>query len=115
MQHDQGFTGSHRMPPLGNYLLRITPAAARASINTTIMQHVLTLLAVLMAIAMWWYYTARIAQWRRFVAFIKATKHRHRASTCSEIIKGTLQCSKFANLLRVSGAGDGDGTIELDG
>ena len=26
----------------------------------------------------------RIAQWRRFLAFIKATKHRHRASTSSD-------------------------------
>jgi hypothetical protein len=61
MQHDQGFTGSHRMLPLDDYLLRIAPAATRASINTTIIQHVLTLLAILMAIAMWRYYTARIA------------------------------------------------------
>jgi hypothetical protein len=60
MQHDRGFTGSHWTPPSGNYLLRITPSAARAAINSTMMQHVLTLLAVLMAIAMRWYYTARI-------------------------------------------------------
>ncbi len=31
MQHVQGYTGSHWMPPLGNYLLRITPAAARVT------------------------------------------------------------------------------------
>ena len=32
----------------------------------------------------WWpYYAARVAQWRRFVAFIKATKNHHRASTRS--------------------------------
>jgi len=55
--------------------------------------HVPTLLAVLIAIAMRWYDTARIARWRRFVAFIKATKRHHRASTCSDIIKGTSQCS----------------------
>jgi predicted outer membrane lipoprotein len=52
MQHAQGFTGSHWMPPLGDYLLRIALAAARAIINTIMMQHVPTLLAVLMAIAM---------------------------------------------------------------
>jgi hypothetical protein len=85
MQHDQGFTGSHWTPPSGDYSLCITPAAARATINTTIMEHVPTLLAVSMAIAMRWYYTARIAQWRRFVAFIKATKHHHWASTRSDI------------------------------
>jgi hypothetical protein len=47
--------------------------------------HVLTLLAVLMAIAMRQYYTASIPRWRRFVAFINATKRRHRASTCSDM------------------------------
>jgi hypothetical protein len=47
---------------LGNYLLRIAPAATRVTINTTMMQHVPTLLTVFMAIAMWQYYTAHIAQ-----------------------------------------------------
>jgi hypothetical protein len=75
MQHDKGFTGSDWTLLSGNYSLRIAPAAARATINTKIMEHVSTLLAVLMAIAMWRYYTARIARWMRFVAFIKATKH----------------------------------------
>jgi hypothetical protein len=31
MRHVQGYSGSHWMPALGNYLLRITPAAARAT------------------------------------------------------------------------------------
>jgi hypothetical protein len=31
MQHVQGYSRSHWMPPLGNYLLRIAPAAARAT------------------------------------------------------------------------------------
>jgi hypothetical protein len=52
MQHVQGHTGSHWMPPSGNYSLRIALAAAREKINSTMMQHVPTLLAVLMAIAM---------------------------------------------------------------
>jgi len=43
MQHDQGFTGSHWMPPSGDYSLCIAPAAARVTINTTIMEHVPTL------------------------------------------------------------------------
>ena len=91
MQHDQGFTGSHWMLPSGDYSLRIAPSAARATINLTMMQHELTLLAVLMAIAMRRYYTARIARWRRFVAFIKTTKHHLWMSTRSDIIKGTHQ------------------------
>jgi len=61
MQHDQGFTGSHWTPPSGDYSLRITPAAARVTINTMIMQNVPTLLAVLMAITMRRYYTVCIA------------------------------------------------------
>jgi hypothetical protein len=31
MRHVQGYSGSHWMPPSGNYLLRIAPAAARAT------------------------------------------------------------------------------------
>jgi hypothetical protein len=52
MQHDQGFTGSHWTPPSGDYSPCISPAAARVTINTKIMGHEPTLLAVLMAITM---------------------------------------------------------------
>jgi hypothetical protein len=31
MRHVQGYSGSHWMPPSGKYLLRITPAATRAT------------------------------------------------------------------------------------
>ncbi len=95
VQHDQGFTGSHWMPPLGDHLLCIAQAAAMATINSTIMKHVPTLLAVSMAIVMQRYYTARITQWRRVVAFIKATKHHHWTGTRSDIIKGTHQVRLF--------------------
>jgi hypothetical protein len=87
MQHVQGYTRSHWMPPSGDYLLRIAPAAARATINSMIMKHVPTLLAVSMAIAMQRYYITRIARWRRFVAFTKATKRHHWTSTHSDSIK----------------------------
>jgi ABC-type nickel/cobalt efflux system permease component RcnA len=70
------------MPPSGDYSLRIAPAAARATANKTNMQNVSTILAI--SVAMWQYYTARIARYRRFKAFIKATKHRHWASTHSD-------------------------------
>ncbi len=43
-------------------------------------------MAISMVIRMRRYYTTRIAQWRRSRAFIKATKHRHQASTCSDSI-----------------------------
>jgi hypothetical protein len=35
MQHVQGYTGSHWMPPLGDYSLHIALAAARATANNT--------------------------------------------------------------------------------
>ena len=44
-----------------------------------------TVSAVLMAVTVRQYYTAHISRWRRFMAFIKATKRHHRASTCSDI------------------------------
>jgi hypothetical protein len=35
MRHVQGYSGSHWMLPSGDYLLRIAPAAARATANET--------------------------------------------------------------------------------
>ena len=83
MRHDQGFTRSHWTLPSGDQSLRIPPAAARATANKMKMQNVSTLLTILMAIAVRRYYTARIAQWKRFVTFIKATKRCRWASTRS--------------------------------
>ena len=52
-----------------------------------------TLLAVSMAVAMCWYATMLITQWRGSRASLEATGRRHRASTCSDNIKGTcLSC-----------------------
>jgi hypothetical protein len=88
--HDAACPGLHRKPldaAIGRLLALNRPMAARATINSMIMKHVPTLLAVLMAIAMRQYYTARIAQWRRFVAFIKANKRHYRTSTHSNSIK----------------------------
>ena len=85
MQHFQGYTGSHWTPPSGDYLLRITSAAARVTANKTMMYYVPIFMAISMVISIQRYYTARIAWWRRSRAFIKATKCRHRASTCSDI------------------------------
>ena len=103
MKHDQGFTGSHWTPPLVDYSLRIAPAATKATANETTMQHVPTLLAILMAVAMWQYYTAHIARWKRFVAFTKATKCHHRASTCSDSINRTRQRRLFLQFHREKG------------
>jgi hypothetical protein len=35
MPHVQGYSGSHWMPPSGNYSLRIAPAASRETSNET--------------------------------------------------------------------------------
>ena len=68
-----------------------------------------TLLTILMAVAVRRYYTAHSAQWGRSIAFIKANKRHHRASTRSDIIKRYITMPRICYLLRVSG------TIELDG
>jgi hypothetical protein len=113
MYYDQCFTRSHWMPPSGDYLLRITPAAARVTANKTKVQNVSTLLTNLMAIVVRRYYTARITRWRRFMAFINATKRLYQVSTCSDIIKRDITMLQIHYLLRFSGAGDG--VIEFDG
>jgi len=77
-----------------------TTRSARATANETTMQHVPTLLAIWIAVAMRRYDTACNSQWRRFVAFIKATKRHHRTSTHSDIIKGTRQVWLFRTFHR---------------
>jgi putative Ca2+/H+ antiporter (TMEM165/GDT1 family) len=60
------------------------------------MSNVATLWAVLMAVVVQRLYTAQIAQWRRFMAFLlKATKCCHQASTCSNSINRTHQRQLF--------------------
>ena len=78
---------SHWTLSSGDFSLRIAPAAARATINKMTMKNKPTLLAILMAVVMHWYGTVQITQWRRFIAFMEATKHCHRASTRSDNIK----------------------------
>jgi hypothetical protein len=62
MQHVQGYSGSHRMPALGDYLLCIAPAAAKATGNKQQSTNTPTKLVILMAMGMHPYVTARIAQ-----------------------------------------------------
>ncbi len=49
MQYVQGYSGSHWMPPSGNYLLRIAPEATRATANKTTTKNVPKRLAILMS------------------------------------------------------------------
>jgi hypothetical protein len=60
--HVQGYSGSHWMPPSGDYSLRIAPAAARATANKTTTKNVQKGLAISMAVAVRRYNTACIAQ-----------------------------------------------------
>jgi hypothetical protein len=97
MQHDQGLTRSHWTPPSGNYLLCIAPAAATGTINKTLMSTylILNLLAISKAVVVRRYYTAHIARWKRFMAFLKSTKRRHWVSICSNRINRTCLPLKF--------------------
>jgi hypothetical protein len=61
MGHVQGYPGSHWMPPSGNYLLPIAPAAARATANERTTKNGPALLAILIVTVVRWYNTARIA------------------------------------------------------
>ena len=69
---------------IGRLLAPYRPDGRQGVSNKTTMHNVSTLLAVSMAVEVRRYYTALIAQWRRFMAFIKATKRRHRVSTHSD-------------------------------
>ena len=91
---DAACPGLHRKPlnsAIRLLLAPYRPGGRHGDNQQMTMQNVPTLLAILMAIAMRRYYTAHIAWWRRFVAFIKATKRHHRASTCSDITNRTCQ------------------------
>jgi hypothetical protein len=94
MWHVQGYSRSHWMLPSGDYLLRIAPAAARATgKQTTINKYTSKKVAVLMAMVMRQKVTACIAQWKRSRASLEATGRRHWASIMSNNINWTwLRC-----------------------
>jgi hypothetical protein len=89
MRHVQGYLISHWTPPLGNYLLRITPAAARATCEqTTINKY--TYFAGCFdghgnALVQYRAYRPR----RRSRASLEATGRRHWPSIATNSIKGT--------------------------
>jgi hypothetical protein len=62
MRYVQGYSRNHCMPASGNYLLRIAPAAARATGKQTTINKYTKKLAVLMAMAMRRYVTAHITR-----------------------------------------------------
>jgi hypothetical protein len=83
VQHVQGYSGSHWMPPPSNYLLRIAPAAARATgKQTTINKY--TKRNGHFDGRGGAYNTACIAQLRRLRAMLEATKRCHQASIAAD-------------------------------
>jgi hypothetical protein len=95
MQHDQGYSRSHWMTQLGNYSLSIAPAAARATATKHQQKHAPTLLAISMAVAVGWYDSTYIAQWRRSRASLEATGRHHWASNKSNNLQGTYLCQFY--------------------
>jgi hypothetical protein len=89
MQHVKDYSRSHWTPPSGNYLLSISPAAARATGKQKQSTNTPKQVAMLMAAAVRWYNTACIALWRRSRALLEATGCRHRASIMSDNINWT--------------------------
>ncbi len=61
-----------------------------------------TLLTVLMAMAMHWYITAHIAQWRRSRASLEATGRRHWASICSNSSNQSFQNRLFLSVFMIN-------------
>ena len=84
---DAACPGLQRKPldaAIGQLIAPYCPGGHHGNNQHTDDANVPSLLAVSMAITMQWYYTARIAWWRRFVAVIKTTKCRHWGSTWSD-------------------------------
>jgi hypothetical protein len=95
MRHVQGYSGSHWTPPLGHYLLRIAPVAARATGKQTTINKYTYKAGRFDSHGNAPVVTVCITQWRRFRASLEATIHRHRASIMSNNIKGTWLCQFF--------------------
>ncbi len=88
MRHVQGYPGSHWMPSLGDYSLSIAPAAARATANKTTMKKWTNFAGHFKALAVCWYYTACITQWRRSRALVEATGCHHWVSLWPIVVIG---------------------------
>jgi hypothetical protein len=75
------------MPPFGDYLIHIAPAAARVRGKQTMTKNTPTLLAFSMAMTIRWYIAVHIAQQRRSRASLEATGCCHWASIIYNNIK----------------------------
>jgi hypothetical protein len=106
-QNVQGYSGSHWITALGNYLLRSAPAAARATGKQTIINKYTYKAGSFMVMAMRWYINVRIAQWRRSRALLEATGHCHWASIMSNNIKRTWLQQFFLMFFIVKTVGKG--------
>jgi hypothetical protein len=87
--HVYGYTRSLWMSPSGKYSLRIAPVAARVACKTR-WRNTPYLLAISMAMAIRWYNTAHISQWRRSRALLEDIERHHRVSARSNTSNWTL-------------------------
>ncbi len=106
-----GYSGSHWTPASSNYLLVLPQrlpwqqAYKQQSTNTP------AKLAILMAMAMRRYVTARVAQWRRSRASLEATGRRHWASIKPDNIVRTWLQRFFFDVFIVKTVGKGHGPM----
>jgi hypothetical protein len=90
MQHVQGYAGSLWMPPLVDYLLRIVPAATRATGKQTTMKKY-----TYFAGRFYGHGDAAYGLMEEVQASLEATGRCHWASICSNSSKGTYLCQVF--------------------
>ncbi len=102
MRHVQGYSGSHWTLASGDYLLRIAPAAARATGKQKQSTNAPKKVAVLMAMATHRYVTVHIAQWRRFGALLDANKRHHQASIAADCCNRSHMCWFFTSFFIVN-------------
>ncbi len=96
------YSRSHWMPPSGNYLLRITPAAARATAKKTTTTNCPTLLSILLAMAMPQYHTTCIARWRMSRTLLEATGCCHQVSIAANRSHWTCICCFFTSFFIIN-------------
>ncbi len=102
MRHVQSYSRSYWTPALGNYSLRIAPAAARASGKQKQSTKAPKKVAVFMAMATRRYITVHIARWKRFRALLDATKRHHWASIVAVCCNWSRMCRFFSSFFIVN-------------
>ena len=101
MEGVQGFTQSHWMPSLVEYLHRIPPLDDRVAFHKKNNEKAPYLPAILLAVMVRRYNTNHITQWRGSMATPEATGRRHRASIAADSINGSRKSQNFPSVFIV--------------